>query len=199
MYVPASFRVDDPAALAAFVGQYPFATLLGHDGERPISTAVPVLLRDDDGPVLVTHLARANDHWRHCDGQRQGVILFHGPHAYISPRWYVTQPAVPTWNYALVEAVGRPQAIHDEHWLRQLLAELMQRFDPGYDLPEALLARLLPAIVGIAMPVESWTGKFKLGQNRSEEDVAGVVAGLESHSGQDERAVAAFMRATLGL
>lgn len=201
MYLPPSFRIDEPAQLAEFVHRYPFATLLGHDGEQPVATAAPVLLRHDaEGrPLLVTHLARANDHWRVCDGERRGAVLFHGPHAYITPRWYATQPSVPTWNYALVEAVGRPQAIHDPDWLRELLAELMARFDPDLALPDELVERLLPAIVGLAMPVEAWHGKFKLGQNRSAEDLAGVLAGLSAASAPDAAALAAFMRVALGL
>ena len=200
MYVPASFRVSEPERLRAFVERYPFAMLLGHDGELPVTTSVPVLWRPDgEQGSLVTHLAKANEHWRLCDGQRRSVIQFAGPHAYISPRWYATQPAVPTWNYATVQAIGRPLAVEDPDWLRGLLSDLMARFDPEYDLPDELTERLLPAIVGVEMPVEAWHGKYKLSQNRTAEDQCGAIAGLLEGGETEALMMAEFMRAESGL
>jgi transcriptional regulator len=109
------------------------------------------------------------------------TCVFHGPHAYISPTWYTERPAVPTWNYAVVHAIGTPTVIDDQRRLAEIIDETLGTFEPalrdaaadGY-LPEAYRAPLLKAIVGFEMPIERLDGKFKLGQNRSAEDQAGI-------------------------
>ena len=135
-------------------------------------------------------MARANAHWRDFDGATETTCVFHGPHAYISPRWYTQRPAVPTWNYAVVHAIGMPTLIDDQQRLAEIIDETLGTFDPalreagadGY-LPEDYRAPLLKAIVGFEMPIERLDGKFKLGQNRSAEDQAGIRAGLQAQGG----------------
>src|SRR5579871_5873948 len=102
MYIPKAFEVTDRAALHDFIEGNSFATIVTSVEGAPFATRLPFILDRGAGAsgTLIGHVARANPHWRSFDGRAQALAMFDGPHAYISPSWYVTSPAVPTWNYA---------------------------------------------------------------------------------------------------
>lgn len=202
MYVPRTFSETDPEKLFELCARYPFATVVTPTAAELWVSHVPLLPRRREGRVvLIGHLARANAHWRALEGGASTTAIFHGPHAYISPRWYATAPAVPTWNYVVVHATG-PATIHDdEAHVAGHLREMTERFEGGHPgawgadaLPADFAAPLLRAVVGFELAVERWEGKLKLGQNRGAEDRAGVIAHLGSESSEASRAVAALMR-----
>lgn len=191
LYVQDSFRQSDVVVMHDFMQRYSFATIVSCAEGIHVSH-LPVLLDRQRGPygTIVGHLARANAQWRDFDGQRSATCIFHGPHAYISPTWYTERPAVPTWNYAVVHAIGTPTAIEDPERLAQIIEQTLGTFEPALrdpnadgHLPDAYRARLLKAIVGFEMPIERLDGKFKLGQNRSAADQAGIKAALEAQGG----------------
>lgn len=199
MYVPAYSRLADADAIA-LAREHPFALLLSSRGGVPAGTHLPLLVEEEDGACwLRGHVARANPHWREWDGERPALAVFRGPHAYVSPRWYAAAGEVPTWNYLAAHALGRPRAVHDPERLADLLRRMAARFDPEWaalrpDAAErARHAGLLGAVVGMELRVESWTGKAKLGQNRSAADRAGAVAGLRATGGAAETALAERM------
>lgn len=202
MYRPSHFDENDPARLAALMHRHSFATVVTHDGAAPFATHMPVLFHADAGPhgTLITHMARANPQWRHFADGREVLIIFHGPHAYISPSWYETRPAVPTWNYAVIHAYGIPRLIEDVASLRVMLRELVAAFEShraepyGAELTEEYLDKLSPGIVGIEIPVARLEGKLKLSQNRPAADRANVIAALERSPEQTERETAELMR-----
>jgi len=182
MYIPSAFRVEDAEKLASFMEQHRFATLVTHDGAAPFASHLPMLLRKEGGPhgTLVSHMARANPQWRHFTNGQEALAVFHGPHAYISPSWYQTQPAVPTWNYATVHAYGVPRLLEDRASVTTLLRETVATFEsplpnpwPG-NLPEDYFDRMMQGIVTFEIPLSRVEGKFKLGQNRGPEDLRGV-------------------------
>ncbi len=109
MYIPAAFAVKDEAILFDFIDRHSFATLVSTIDDVPFATHLPVLL-DRARNRLLGHVAYANPHWRCFDGVREVLIIFQGPHAYVSPSWYVETPAVPTWNYAAVHVYGVPRS-----------------------------------------------------------------------------------------
>ena len=115
MYIPPAFRIEDASKLAAFIQQYSFATLVTHDGAAPFASHLPMLFHPQAGGhgTLLSHMARANPQWRHFASGAEVLAIFHGPHNYISPSWYQTGPAVPTWNYATVHAYGVPAVINE--------------------------------------------------------------------------------------
>jgi transcriptional regulator len=201
MYVPDYARCA-PAATLAIARAHPFALLCSELDGAPFATHLPLLVEEDAGGTacLRGHVARANPHWRGWNGERPALAIFRGPHAYVSPRWYVSTAEVPTWNYLAAHASGRPRAIEDAAWLRALLARLAARFDPEWGAhtpsPDAARhqAKLLGGIVGFEMRVEGWTGKAKLGQNKSDADRAAAARGLEATGRPDETAVAEAMR-----
>jgi transcriptional regulator len=179
-----------------------FATVISQDGTAPFATHLPVLHHPGDGThgTLVTHMARANPQWQHFSGGGEVLVIFHGPHAYESPNWYETRPMVPTWNYAVVHAYGVPRIVDDKARLRLMLRELVDRFEAGQAQPyggvltDEYIDRLSPGIVGFEIPIARLEAKFKLSQNRSEADKAGVIAALAASADQTEREVAELMK-----
>ena len=190
MYQPAPFVEQDPEQLAALMHAAPLATLV-RGGAELAADAIPLMAeRTDTGWRLAGHVARANPLWREADGQAV-LAVFHGAQAYVSPNWYPSKfqhgRMVPTWNYSIVQAHGRLRAIDDPAWLRAFLERLTDRHEGGRavpwhvsDAPEDYLAATLRAIVGIEIEVTRLEGKLKLSQNRSADDQAGVLRGLEA-------------------
>ena len=186
MYVPEAFRELDVEKLHAFVRDNSFGTLVSSTPEGPFATHLPFLL-DAERNVLVGHMARANPHWQSLEGQ-VALAIFQGAHGYVSPRWYQTPVAVPTWNYAVVHARGRVTLIQEGERLIEILAETSRRYDPTWPLPEGdYVPKLARAVVGFEMAIERLDGKMKLSQNRSTEDREGAIAGLRGE-GQDDLA-----------
>src|ERR1044071_4554 len=202
MYIPAAFEVQDANRLGRFMRDNSFATLITHSDQAGASAShVPVLYDAQPHPgVLVGHLARANPQWRQLQNGREALVIFLGPHAYVSPRWYSTEPSVPTWNYAAVHAYGIPKVIMDEASLAGLVRRMIRVYEgegegawPG-DLPPGYLSRQLKAIVGFEIGITRLEGKFKLGQNRSKSDIAGAYAALSQSAQPTERSLAEFMK-----
>jgi len=201
MYSPAHFKIEDRGTLLAFMRRHSFAGIVTHDGAVPHATHMPVLVREDGGSLaLVTHMARANPQWRHFENGQEVLVMFTGPHAYVSPSWYATQPAVPTWNYTAVHAYGRPRIVDDPARFAAMLRELIEFYEssraerwPG-EMPEEFRDRLMAGIVGIEIEVTRIEGKFKLSQNRSDADRAGVIAALSASTDQTDREVAELMK-----
>ena len=129
------------------------------------------------------------------------LVIFQGPHHYVSPSWYVDSPAVPTWNYGVVHAHGKPKAPQDRAFTEKILAELIERYESGRAAPWTLekvpadyYEQLLSGIVGFQMEVVKVEAKFKIGQNRRPSDQAGTIAGLELEGSPEAATMAEFMR-----
>ena len=207
MYLPASFSETDEEKLLDLIARFPFATVITPEPGRDLWVShVPLLARRRErGVVLSGHFARANKHWRAFAPGAPTTAIFHGPHAYVSPTWYVKTPAVPTWNYVVVHAAGPVRLVEDATHLAEIVREVAERFEGRGEsawhpdrVPPDFLATQLAAIVGFEIAVERWEGKVKVNQNRSAEDRAGVVARYEADGSDDTRALAAMMRARLG-
>ncbi len=199
-YIPSHFRVDDRATLEEFVARHGFATLVCHGPGGLWASHVPLILeRDGNGGLRLTgHVAKANGHWRELEMAAEALAIFEGPHAYVSPGWYAHHPSVPTWNYVVVHARGKARLLPPAE-LPAVLDRLSRAYEDGrpspwrmQEQPADFTGKLLEAIVGFEIAVESLEGKFKLSQNRRPEDVEGVVSALEA---QGEKALADLMRA----
>ena len=204
MYVPPAFRQDAPADLHATIRAYPFATLVSVVDGAPSATHVPLLLDAERGPhgTLVGHVARANPHAGLFDGRSRALAIFHGPHAYVSPRWYAGGPNVPTWNYVVVHASGVLRPIEEPERVRGLLARTAAVFEAGAEAPWSperepveYVERLARAIVAFELPIDELVGKRKLSQNKRASDRTGVVAGLTALDEPDGVAIAQLMAA----
>ena len=190
MYTPENFKVSDLQTLHADMERWNFATLITPGAEDGLQvTHLPLLLKRDTGRfgMLTGHMAKANLHWKAFNTSRQSLAIFHGPHAYISPRWYHTEEAVPTWNYVVVHAFGMPRVLQEDERMAAHLMDLIQHQEgtgPEAWRPEKLsqetFAALMKGIVYFEMPILRIEGKAKLGQNRSRRDIAGLVEGLQA-------------------
>ncbi len=200
MYVPAQFAENDRAKLFEFMRRHSFATLVSGGVEDPSVSHVPFLVDAERGTVA-GHVARANPHWRTLEQVQEVLVIFGGPHHYVSPSWYSVHPSVPTWNYAVVHALGRPSIIRDRAAVKRLLGDLVaeheRRFEHPWavDLPADYMDAMIGEIVGFEIKVTRLTGKFKLSQNRPAPDRPRVIAALEAIGTEDARGVAALMRA----
>jgi transcriptional regulator len=201
MYTPVAFRIDDRRKIARLIKQNSFGTLVTHDGQSSVATHLPFLFHDRDGEhgILVGHMARANPQWRHFRSEQEVLVIFQGPHAYISPAWYQTPVEVPTWNYAAVHVYGTPALIEDHQRLGALLEDTIATYEAEQaqpwagDLPNEFRDQQMKGIVGFEIPIARIEGKFKLGQNRSPEDLRGVYARLSKSIHAGDRALAALM------
>ncbi len=186
LYVP-RFNAMDADDVRPFVAAVATAQLVtvGADG-TPDATFLPVLW---EGDRLVGHVARANAHWRRMVEDSPALAIVTGPDTYVSPGWYATKAehgrVVPTWNYSVVHLRGRLRLHDDPDWVRGLVTRLTDRHEqprdePWHvtDAPEDYVTKNLRPIVGVEIVVERVEAKAKLSQNRSEEDRAGVAAGL---------------------
>jgi transcriptional regulator len=202
MYIPTPFREDRLDVLHETMRENSFATLVSLGPDGLIATHLPLLVDVNRGPygTLIGHVARENPHWRAFDGSQETLAIFPGPHAYISPSWYTTPYAVPTWNYVAVHAYGRPKLVEDEAGLYRIVADLVATFEKQFDYAWDLEARrdyaskLLKNIVGFEMEIHRIEGKRKLSQNRSRADQEGVIAGLEAQGDPLGTSLAEIMR-----
>lgn len=206
MYRPDHFRVEDVAEMHALMRARPFAALVSAGSAGLYASHLPTVLKDD-APfgVIECHLARANPHWKDLAAGGEALMIFQGPEAYITPNWYAskaeTGKAVPTWNYAVVHAYGRPEVMQDKEWLRRHVGELTAQQEAHEaapwavtDAPESYIDVMLRGIVGFRFAIARLEGKWKMSQNREMKDRAGTAQGLEQRREGDDAEVAALVR-----
>lgn len=202
MYIPPSFRSTDLARLAMFMERYSFATLITHDGAAPFASHLPMRYLSGHGEqgLLVSHMARANPQWQQFTSDQEILAIFQGPHSYVSPAWYQTEPAVPTWNYAAVHAYGIPQILDDHERVISLLNETVAFYESAFDrpwpgnIPDDYRDQLIRSIVAFQIRITRIEGKFKLSQNRSEDDIQGVIDALSGSSDTQRQQLAVMMQ-----
>lgn len=203
MYIPTAFREDDIVTLHKLMREYSFATLITQQDGVPLASHLPFLLDVERGTygTLLGHMACGNSQWRTFEENQEALVIFQGPHAYITPSWYEAELAVPTWNYAAVHAYGVPHLIEDKTELYSLLQTLVQTHEAGFEkpwafesLPDDYVQKMMQAIVGFEIPITRLEGKFKLNQNRSVSDQARVAAALSEHQDNLSAGVAALMQ-----
>lgn len=202
MYTPALFKVEDIAEAHATMRARPFATLVTHGSNGLFATHLPTVLKTAGAAGelgrIECHVARPNPHWQSFDKDADALVIFQGPEAYIRPGWYPSKAehgkVVPTWNYAVVHAYGRLEAVQDQDWLLAHVSELTSQQESPYaapwstaDAPASFVTALTRGIVGLRMPIARLEAKAKMSQNRPEDDRVGVVRGLaERAEGEDE-------------
>ena len=194
MYIPKHFEQTSASALWDFVEAHAFGTLLTVVDGAPTLSHLP-FLPDRAAGVLHCHVARANPHWLAIERSPQALVIFAGPHGYVSPTWYTERGGVPTWNYAVVHAHGNAVAVDDAERTRkhvEALAATYERDRPAPWVPD-YDTRRLAGIVGIDIRVARLEGKFKLSQNRSDADRARVIAALEASGHACDAALAKLM------
>jgi len=195
VYVPEHFAETDPQTLAAFIDEQSFGTLVTSVAGKPFASHVP-LLYDRAAGLLHCHVARANSQWRHFESSPEALVIFAGPHGYVSPTWYV-DAGVPTWNYAVVHVYGEGRAVDDAAATAKHVEALAAKHERGNTPPwtPTYDARRLAGIVGVEIRVRTIEGKFKLSQNRSAADRAAVATKLAASGTDNDLALAALVTA----
>jgi transcriptional regulator len=208
MYSPKFNQVHDRGLLLEAIRAYSFATLFGPaSGELAdagaMATHLPLIVKDEgEHGILEGHFAKANPHWQALAG-RETLVVFAGPHSYVSPTLYTEPLSVPTWNYVAVHAYGTLSLVEDDAGKEALLADLITAHDPSYlnhwrGLPEGFRRTMLAGIMGFRIPIARIEGKFKLSQNRALEERRNVHA-AQSVGSPDEQALARWMERLVAL
>ena len=213
MYSPKFNIVTDRAVLLEAMRENSFAILFGPvdpvqgdriqtDGAQTnaslAATHLPLVVKDaGEHGVIEGHFAKANHHWQALAG-RETLVVFSGPHSYVSPTLYTEELSVPTWNYIAVHAYGVLELIEDPEAKDALLKDLISIHEPAYAdrwraLPEGFHRTMLAGIVGFRIPIARIEGKFKLSQNRKEAERANVRAALAAGDA-DQQGLAAWMQ-----
>ena len=198
MYQPDDFRVKDVSEMHALMRARPFAALVSAGSAGLYASHLPTVLKDE-GPygVIECHLARANPHWSDLAEGNEALMIFQGPEGYITPNWYPSKAlhgkAVPTWNFAVVHAYGRPEVIKEEDWLLRHVTELTAQQERNQakpwaptDAPNSYIEVMLRGIIGFRFAITRLKGKWKMSQNREVKDRAGVLKGLSARATGDD-------------
>jgi transcriptional regulator len=199
MYIPEFNRIEDQAVAVAFMRANPFAILVSNNDDTPFATHLPGIIAEADGHLLVrAHVAKSNPHWKIIE-QQESLLIFHGPHAYISPSLYELRESVPTWNYATVHAYGRGKILASDADKQRVLAELISQFDSSYlsqwnSFDEQYRGRMLNHIVAFEIAVARVETKFKLSQNRTKAEQQNVIQALSENPDPAISGVADLMR-----
>ena len=188
LYIPQPQVVQELKFLHDFMEEFAFVIVVTATPTLRI-THIPSILDRRQGRfgTLRGHVSAHNPQKAAFDGTHQAVIVFRGPQGYISPSWYTSQMSVvPTWNFGVVHASGRPRHITDKEKAHDLLATLIARNErrvgsTKYDFaaqPKEFVDDMMEGISPFEMEIEALEGKFKLGQEKSADNRKGMLAHL---------------------
>ncbi len=200
MYIPEFNRQEDRSATVAFMRANPFAILVSTADGIPFATHLPLLVDEADDQIVVRgHMAKANPHWKSMQAGEESLVIFHGPHAYISPTLYQIRESVPTWNYAAVHVYGEPILFSDEAGLLDTLHQMIHTFESSYmaqwsELSEKYRSQMMKHIVGFEIRAKRLEAKFKLSQNRTKGEQARVIQCLNQSKDSNISGTAELMR-----
>lgn len=210
MYIPKVFKQDDAKEIYELIRCYPLATLVCNDSSGLNATHIPfILAQSNNGKgVLQAHIAKTNPLWQNVNENSNVLVVFNGPSCYISPNYYPSKEedgrAVPTWNYVTAHLQGKISFVHDEKWILNMIDQLTAQQEAtqpepwsSSDAPEKYIDRMLQAVVGIEIEIESSEGKWKLSQNHSDKNKAGVVSSLSQQQDSDSQNIAALIETQL--
>ena len=199
MYSPPYNQIENRAELLAFMRANSFVLLATGTGGTLHASHLPAMVHERGDSISIDlHMARNNPQWREFFDE-EVLVVFSGPHAYVSPRWYEQKPRVPTWNYAAVHAYGIPKVISEREAKhasqRRLVASLDPEWLPKFDaLPAEYVSSMLEGIVNFEIPVTRIETRWKLSQNRGRREQELIAAALEKSGDAVERSLAALTR-----
>lgn len=201
MYIPKHFKVDDEDQIYEFIEKYSFATLYSTHMGEPYATHLPLILKKDEN-ALYGHFARPNVQWKDI-GNQTVLVVFQGPHCYISPSWYEIKDAVPTWNYVSIHLYGKVDIIEDEKVIFDSLNEMVNKYekpDSPYNLKNVdskYIEGMSKGIVAFKINITKIEAKAKLNQNHPVERQELIIEHLERSSDQNDLQVAYLMKENL--
>ncbi|MCR6111416.1 FMN-binding negative transcriptional regulator [Bacillus sp. A301a_S52] len=201
MYIPSQFKMADKKVIYDIMEEHSFATVFSRHNGMPFATHLPLIL-DEENTYLYGHFARPNSQWKDIENQTV-LAVFHGPHCYISPSWYETNQAVPTWNYVAVHVYGEVQLLEDEKELTDYLQKMVWKYenpDSSYNLKDMdpkLLVSMNKGVQGFKIKITNLEGKAKLSQNHSLQRQERVINQLDQFSTTDEQQISSLMKTNI--
>lgn len=200
MYVPKYYEVSDLEEIKEFIQHNSFATIVSIRKGKPIAAHIPVLLKKiEDDYYLTGHLAYGNPLWKTFEEVQDILVIFNGPHAYISSSWYEHEN-VPTWNYQAVHVYGKASLIEGIA-LEQDLTSLLEKYESFRENPvlwdklsPELLQQEMKGIKGFKIKVEEVQAAYKLSQNRNASDYANIIKELYKEENPHADALAEAMK-----
>jgi transcriptional regulator len=184
MYKIPHFKEQDRSRVIAFMNENSFVLITGNGGEYPVATQIPVIVDEKDGRIILRgHLMKNTDHHKAFLKNENVLVLFTGPHCYISASWYNDAGTASTWNYMTVHARGKI-SFTDKEGTLQALAEITRKYEGEksaasfHNIPESYIDDLIGAIVGFTIEVESIENVFKLSQNKTIAEQKNIVEKL---------------------
>ncbi|MDY7223621.1 FMN-binding negative transcriptional regulator [Halalkalibacterium halodurans] len=203
MYIPKYYKITDVNEVRDFIQKNSFGTLVTTNQETPIATHLPLALnKRGDGYYVTGHLAYGNHQWRTFETCRKVLVMFQGPHAYISSSWY-SEENVPTWNYQAVHLYGKASILEKEELIEELTL-MLEKYEKHRENPvlweklsPELLEKELKGIVGFKIEVEEIQAAYKLSQNRNERDYMNIIEHLKSEEPPNSKQMAKLMEERL--
>jgi transcriptional regulator len=202
VYSPAYNQAQDRAEVLAFMRANNFPILVTGTGGVLHASHLPATVHEEGAQLVIDmHMAKNNPQWKEFLDD-EAMVVFSGPHAYVSPRWYADEERVPTWNYAAVHAYGVPRVMagrEEKHRSqRRLVESLDPQWLPKFDaLRPAYVDQMLEGIVNFSIPVARLETRWKLSQNRGRREMERIAAELDKSGDSIEKALAALTRAHL--
>lgn len=199
MYIPKHYLATDRNEIVAFMKAYSFAAVITAKDDLPLVTHVPLVITETNGTLLLTgHFSKANEQWKALE-RGKVLVVFGGPHAYISPSHYEGELNVPTWNYIAVHAYGQAEIVTAAETVYEALREMINIYEQAYEtqwdsLPEAYKTKMVNGIVCFRITVTDLQAKKKLSQNKKETERERIITALEKSSDGAGQAIAAFMK-----
>ncbi|MDR7076882.1 transcriptional regulator [Neobacillus niacini] len=198
MYIPKHFNIEDESVIYDLIEKNSFATLFSQHNGEPYATHLPLLVNKDEG-FLYGHFAGPNEQWKDIENQNV-LVIFQGPHCYISPSWYETNQAVPTWNYVTIHVYGQLEIVEEEQEVYESLLDMVNKYekpDSTYhleDVDDKYIMGMSKGIVGFKIQINKIEGKAKLSQNHTTNRQELVIKQLEKSLDQNNIQIAELMK-----
>lgn len=199
MYIPKYYQMNDFEKIKDFMIKNNFITIVTNNESIPIATHLPINIEDKGDALFITgHFAKANKQWQTIDGNENVLIIFHGPHAYISSTWYEKED-VPTWDYQSIHAYGQGNLLSEDELIEDL-SNLLNRYERDringstWDNMTEKTKRQIKGIVGFKVKVEKIDAAYKLSQNRSELDKENIIKNLYEHGDSVDKKLASEIK-----
>lgn len=202
MYIPKTFEQNDRNKAIDFVRRFHFGTIITATvSQKPIATHLPFIVQQEQNNevVLLSHLAKANEQWKHFVENKEVLCIFQAPHAYISPEWYTRENSVPTWDYEAVHIYGKVTLIEDQQGVIEVLEKSIDFFEPGYrkkwvQLDQHYKNKLYNGLIAFSVAIDEIQAVQKLSQDRTREEKETIQTHLSNSAAEHDRLIAESMK-----
>ena len=203
MYNLPYFTEENEEIVFDFMQKNSFVNIVGHDGDYPVATHVPVDLKKDDGRIILTgHIMKNTSHHKAFEQNENVLVIFNGPHCYVSASWYVKKDVASTWNYIDVQARGKIK-FYDTERTKKIVHNLTDQYESPESeasfnkLSAEYVDRLVKAIIGFTIEISSVENVFKLSQNHSLQTRENIIEKLLESNDAGANAIAFEMKKRL--